>query len=152
MVVRQIGAWARWCLIIGLAAPLLGYFWIKDYDPSQSFYVNAISKEIEVPFSYGQNPMECLTHSIRTMFAEPLRMNVEPNYFCNLHTRIDYLNILFIASVLLVCGLYGFIRRQEFANLWPTEWTVHSPSSVQKNRPDVKVELDRNIKGEDAGF
>lgn len=136
MVIRQVSAWAYWSVIIGVLLPFVSFFFVKDYDYSQSFYFNALNKRVEIPFLYGQNPFECLNHSIRTYLAGPLGLPFEANYACALHTRIDYLIVLFFSFVGLLCGIYGFLHKQEMGNIWPTEWTVHSRSSVRNVEDD----------------
>lgn len=152
MVNRRLGRWARWCLILGFFLPALSFFLIKDYDYSESAYVNAMTKQVELPFMYGNNPIACLDHSLRSTIGGALGQKVEANYSCLLPTRLSFLTMLTIGGGLFLLGLFGFFHREEFANLWPTEWVVFDKNSVQKEEAEIQVELDRNIKGKDAGY
>lgn len=157
MVIREVPAVGRWSLILGLVLPFFGYALLADYNPSQSFLWNAQVQHIVLPFFHGTNPLTCLADSTRKLATVPFGWSYKPEPGCLYNTTIAFSNVLILSLFFLVIGLSYYVRKQELANLWPTDMTLHEDDDDKKSaggsdKKKIKVDYDGPIPPNQGGF
>jgi hypothetical protein len=122
MAIRVVPKWAKWAIMVGIFAPILGAFGMTSYNANFSFMTNAQTQHVDLPFFRGQNPVVCMNESIRMIASVVVVETVHRSVVCAKPTRVAYRHIFILSMVLLLLGLYRVFNPEALADKWPTEW------------------------------
>jgi hypothetical protein len=137
MAIRVVPSWAKWAVLFGLFAPILGAFGMLEYNPQESILKNVETQNVTLPFFRGQNPVACMNESIRMLVSPITVERVHRSASCVKPTRLPYRYLLILSLALLGLGGYRYINPEAIADKWPTSWGggTETPANKMIGRP-----------------